>query len=119
MRKFYKDQCRKNRDDRFITHPFTIIVHRIIFFQQLPGNIKWFASRSSTQLQNVRLTGIFFEGLYFTKKKLYMKNFNIKNKDNKISQGRGNSLRNEVKGWVELGSPDPLKPLPTGCMREY
>ena len=36
-----------------------------------------------------------------------MKNFNIKNKDNKISQGRGNSLRNEVRGWVELGSPDP------------
>ena len=43
-----------------------------------------------------------------------MKNFNISNKDNKISQGRGNSLRNEVRGWVELGSPDPLKPLPTG-----
>ena len=55
----------------------------------------------------------FFEGLYFSKT-LYMKNFNIKNKDNKISQGRGNSLRNEVRGWVQLGSPDPLKPLPTG-----
>ena len=25
----------------------------------------------------------------------------LKNKDNKISQGRGNSLRNEVRGWVE------------------
>ena len=23
------------------------------------------------------------------------------------SQGRGNSLRNKVRGWVELGSPDP------------
>ena len=43
-----------------------------------------------------------------------MKNLNIKNKHNKISQGRGNSLRNEVRGWVELGSLDPLKPLPTG-----
>ena len=43
-----------------------------------------------------------------------MKNFNIKNKNNKISQGRVNSLRNEVRGWVELCSPDPLKPLPTG-----
>ena len=31
----------------------------------------------------------FFKELYFTKKK----NFDIKNKDNKISQGRGNSLR--------------------------
>ena len=38
----------------------------------------------------------------------------IINKDNKISQGRGNSLRNKVRGSVELGSPDPLKPLPTG-----
>ena len=43
-----------------------------------------------------------------------MKNFKIKNKDNKISHGRGNSLRNKASGWVELGSPDPLKPLPTG-----
>ena len=43
-----------------------------------------------------------------------MKNFNIKNKDNKVSQGRGNSLWNEVRDWVELGSPDSLKPLPTG-----
>ena len=56
----------------------------------------------------------FFGGGDFIKKKNYMKNFNIKNKDNKISLGRGNSIRNEVRGWVELGSPDPLKPLPTG-----
>ena len=55
----------------------------------------------------------FFEGLYFLRK-LYLKNLNIKNKNNKISQGRGNSLRNEVRGWVELFSLDPLKPLPTG-----
>ena len=47
-------------------------------------------------------------------RKLYLKNFNIQNKNNKISQGSGNSLRNEVRGWVELCSPDPLKPLPTG-----
>ena len=70
MRKFYKDQCRKiEMIDLSHVPLFTIIVHRIIFFQQLPGNIKWFASRSSTQLQNVHLTGIFFAGLYFTKKK--------------------------------------------------
>ena len=25
-----------------------------------------------------------------------------------------NSFRNKVRGWVELNSPDPLKPLPTG-----
>ena len=36
----------------------------------------------------------------------------ISNKDNKISHGQGNSLRNKVKGWVELKIPDPLKPLP-------
>ena len=29
--------------------------------------------------------------------------------------GRGNSLTNKVRGWVELSSPDPLKPLKTGC----
>ena len=33
----------------------------------------------------------FFEGTLFSRK-LHLKNFNIKNKDNKISQGRGNSL---------------------------
>ena len=55
----------------------------------------------------------FFWGTLFLRK-LYLKNFNIKNKNNKISQGRGNSLRNEVRGGVELCSPDPLKPLPTG-----
>ena len=54
-----------------------------------------------------------FLGTLFLRK-LYLKNFNIKNKNNKISQRRGNSLRNEVRGWVELCSPDPLKPLPTG-----
>ena len=42
-----------------------------------------------------------------------MKNIKIK-KDNKISYGRGNSLRNEMRGCVELDSHDPLKPLPTG-----
>ena len=31
------------------------------------------------------------------------------NNENIISRGRGNSLRNKVRGWV-----DPLKPLPTG-----
>ena len=36
------------------------------------------------------------------------------NKDNNISHRRGNSLKNKVRGWVELYSPDPLKPLPTG-----
>ena len=35
----------------------------------------------------------------------------IKNKENKISHGRGNSLRNKVRGCVDLDSPDPLKPL--------
>ena len=54
---------------------------------------------------------MFFWGTLFSRK-LYLKNFNIQNKDNKISQGRGNSLRNEVRGWIELCSPDPLKPLP-------
>ena len=43
-----------------------------------------------------------------------MKNLKIKNKDNKISHGGGNSLRNEVRGWLELDSPDLLKPLPNG-----
>ena len=41
-----------------------------------------------------------------------MKKFKIKNKDNKIYHGRGNSLRNEVRGWVEL--PRPSKTSPTG-----
>ena len=49
----------------------------------------------------------FFERLYFSEKKI-----KIKNKDNKISHGRGNSLKNKVRSWVELDSPDPLKPLP-------
>ena len=61
----------------------------------------------------IETTPVFFLWTLFSRK-LYLKNFNIKNKDNKISQGRGISLRNEVRGWVELCSPDPLKPLPTG-----
>ena len=39
-----------------------------------------------------------------------MKNFKIKNKDNKISHGRGNTLRNKVRGWGRARLPDPLKP---------
>ena len=35
----------------------------------------------------------------------------MKTKENKISYGRGNSLTNYVRGWVELAH-DPLKPLP-------
>ena len=38
----------------------------------------------------------------------------MKNKDNEISYGKGNSLRNEVRGWMDLDCPDSLKPLPTG-----
>ena len=55
----------------------------------------------------------FFEGLYSQTIKT-LKNFKIKNKENIISHGRGNSLRNKVRGCVDLDSPDPLKPLPTG-----
>ena len=40
-------------------------------------------------------------------------NKTIKNKENKISLGRGNSLRNKVWDWLELDSPDPLKPTLT------
>ena len=42
-----------------------------------------------------------------------LKNLKIKIEDNKISHGR-NSLRNKVRGWVDLDFPDPLKPHPTG-----
>ena len=56
---------------------------------------------------------IFFWGTLFFRK-LYMKNFKIKNKDNKISHENWNSLRNKVRSWVELDSSDPLKPLHTG-----
>ena len=35
---------------------------------------------------DIKPGNFFFETLYFTKKNIYMKNFNIKNKDNKISQ---------------------------------
>ena len=37
-------------------------------------------------------------------------------KDNKISHGRGHSLKNKVRGWIELDSPDPLKHPPTGIL---
>ena len=56
----------------------------------------------------------FFLRDFIHKKIITLKNFKIKNKENKISHGRGNSLRNKVRGWVDLDSPDPLKPLPTG-----
>ena len=55
----------------------------------------------------------YFEGLYFSEK-LNIKNFKIKNMDNKISRIIGNSLRNKVRGWVEFDFPNPLKPFPTG-----
>ena len=54
----------------------------------------------------------FFWGTLFTKIKT-LKHFKIKCKENKISHGRGNSLRNKMRGWVNLDSPYPLKPLPT------
>ena len=54
-----------------------------------------------------------FEGLHSQRMKT-LKNSKIKSKGNKISHGRGNSLRNKVRVWVDLDSPDPLKPLPTG-----
>ena len=54
------------------------------------------------------LTFFFFEKLYLQK----IKNFKIKNKENKIYDGRGNSLRNKVRGWVGLYFPNaPLFPL--------
>ena len=59
------------------------------------------------------MSKLIFEGLYFSRK-LNIENFKIENKDNKISHGRGNSLRNKVRGWADLDSPDRLKPLPTG-----
>ena len=43
----------------------------------------------------------FFEGLIFKiSRKLYLKNFNIKNKDNKISQGR--EKKKSVKSYSNL-----------------
>ena len=57
------------------------------------------------------ITGNFFLSDFIHKNKT-LKNFKIKSKENKISHGRGNSLRNKVRGWVDLDSPDPLKPLP-------
>ena len=58
---------------------------------QQSGDIEMKISTLCTLLQKLLL--YLFILLYFTKI-LYMKNFNIKNKDNKISQGRGNSLFN-------------------------
>ena len=44
-------------------------------------------------------TWIFLSDFTF-QNKLNMKNFTIKNKDNKISHTRENSLRNKVRGWT-------------------
>ena len=44
--------------------------------------------------QSLMYHNLFFEGLYFTKKKNLYENFDIKNKNNKISQGRG------IKIWA-------------------
>ena len=43
-----------------------------------------------------------------------MYSLQTQNKENKISHGRQIFLRNIVRGWVDLDSSDPLKPLPTG-----
>ena len=46
-----------------------------------------------------------------------MKNLTIKNRDNKIPHGRGNSLRNKVRGWVansDFISYDDVKLLQFG-----
>ena len=57
-----------------------------------------------------------FRGTLFPEKKtLDLLN---QNKDCKVSHGRGNSIRNKVRVWVELDSPDPLKHLPI-ALREY
>ena len=59
-----------------------------------------------------------FRGTLFPEKK--EKTFDLlnQNKDSKVSHGRGNSIRNKVRVWVELDSPDPLKHLRIG-LREY
>ena len=59
---------------------------------------------------NTDLVIIIFLRTLFTKNENITK-LKIKNKENKISHGRGNSLRNKVRGWVDLDSPDPLKNL--------
>ena len=76
---------------------------------------------SDIQNNNGRVEHIFCFVLrdFISRKKLNIKNFKIENKDNKISHGRGNSLSNKVRGWVNLDSPDPLKPLPTGWENAY
>ena len=45
------------------------------------------------------------EGLYFSEN--FIKKYKIKDKDNKISHGKGNSLRNKVRGWVEIEWIEP------------
>ena len=47
---------------------------------------------------------IFFWGTYFSKK---LKHYKLQNQNkDKKSHGWGNSLRNKVRGWVELDSPE-------------
>ena len=53
------------------------------------------------------------EGTLFFKKTTNEKLQNL-NKDKKISHERGNSLNNKVRVGLDLDSPDPLNPLPTG-----
>ena len=56
----------------------------------------------------------FSEGLYFSPKTKHIELQN-QNKDNEIYHGRGNSLRDKVRGWEELDSARPnLNLLPTG-----
>ena len=50
---------------------------------------------------------IFFLRDFISQKKYKPEN---QKKDDKIFHGRGNSLRNKVRGWVELDSHDPLNP---------
>ena len=51
-----------------------------------------------TALSKLGLTCIFFFGGLYLQENFIWKTSIFKNKDNKISQGRGNSLRNEVRG---------------------
>ena len=55
-----------------------------------------------------------FEGRHLVLKLINYFDALNEHKDDKIYHGRGNYLRNRVTGWVELSSPDPLTPLPTG-----
>ena len=45
----------------------------------------------------------FFRGTLFLRK-LYLKNFNIENKNNKISQGRGNIHNNSIQYILDMCS---------------